>query len=193
MTCRRAFNVAQPQPGHGNGTPNRPTTWTTRGPTSRSRVCGDMDVPGHRSGDDYPDRYRHLSLAAGLAPAPGLSARPTTVGAHEFCQEDPERLYFAAMLPLQNPKYAVEELHRVAEQGCRVGLVRPIDAMGNYPIQAQVRAAVERDGRDGAWSTACTPSPRRGSLKPPGYTEQYSGAELIGRDGALPPACRTSF
>ena len=100
--------------------------------------------------------------------------------AHEFCQEDPERLYFAAMLPLQNPKYAVEELYRVAGQGCRVGLVRPIDAMGNYPIQPKYEplwSAMEETGV----VYGMHPFPAAGSLKPPGYTEQYSGAELIGR------------
>ena len=100
--------------------------------------------------------------------------------AHEFCQEDPERLYFAAMLPLQNPKYATEELYRVAEQGCRVGLVRPMDAMGNYPIQPKFEplwSAMEEAGV----VYGMHPFPAAGSLKPPGYTEQYSGAELIGR------------
>src|SRR5260370_30403236 len=55
--------------------------------------------------------------------------------AHEYTLEHPERLYFAALLPMQNPKFAVEELYRVAAMGCRVGLIRPIDAIGNYPIQ----------------------------------------------------------
>ena len=55
--------------------------------------------------------------------------------AYEYTQEDPERPYFAALLPMQNPRYAVDELYRVAEMGCRVGLIRPIDAMGDYPIR----------------------------------------------------------
>src|SRR5580693_5703202 len=55
--------------------------------------------------------------------------------AYEYCQENPERLYFAAMLPMQDPKFAEMEIYRVAAKGCRVALVRPIDAMGNYPIQ----------------------------------------------------------
>ena len=36
---------------------------------------------------------------------------------------------------MQNPEYAVEEVYRVAALGCRVALVRPNDAMGNYPLQ----------------------------------------------------------
>jgi uncharacterized protein len=98
--------------------------------------------------------------------------------AHEYCQEDPERLYFAALLPMQDPKFAEQEIYRVAAKGCRVGLIRPIDAMGNYPIQAKyarVWHAMEETGV----VYGMHPFPAFGVLKPPAYTEQYSGAELI--------------
>src|SRR5271155_705400 len=55
--------------------------------------------------------------------------------AYEYTLEDPERLFFAALIPMQDPRLAVEELYRVAAKGCRVALVRPTDAMGNYPVQ----------------------------------------------------------
>jgi predicted TIM-barrel fold metal-dependent hydrolase len=100
--------------------------------------------------------------------------------AYEYCQADPERIYFAALLPMQDPKFAVEELYRVADKGCRVGLVRPIDAMGNYPIQPKYEPlwyAMEETGV----VYGMHPFPAFGALKPPGYTEQYSGAELIAR------------
>jgi predicted TIM-barrel fold metal-dependent hydrolase len=99
--------------------------------------------------------------------------------AHEYCQENPNRLFFAALLPMQDPKLAEDEIYRVADKGCRVGLVRPIDAMGNYPIQpkyARVWHAMEETGV----VYGMHPFPALGLLKPPGYTEQYSGAELIG-------------
>ncbi len=98
--------------------------------------------------------------------------------AWEYCQENPERLYFAALLPMQNPKYAEREVYRVAAKGCRVGLVRPIDAMGNWPLQpkySRVWRAMEEVGM----VYGMHPFPALGALKPPGYTEQYSGAELI--------------
>jgi predicted TIM-barrel fold metal-dependent hydrolase len=98
--------------------------------------------------------------------------------AYEYCQEDPERLYFAALLPLQNPNFAVEEVYRVAAKGCRVGLIRPIDAMGNYPILPKydpLWRAMEETGV----VYGMHPFPATGSLKPAGYTEQHSGAELI--------------
>jgi len=98
--------------------------------------------------------------------------------AWEYCQENPDRLFFAALLPMQNPKYAEQEVYRVAAKGCRVGLIRPIDAMGNWPIQPKynrVWRAMEETGM----VYGMHPFPAMGALKPPGYTEQYSGAELI--------------
>ncbi len=98
--------------------------------------------------------------------------------AYEYCQEDPERLYFAAMLPLQDPKFAEQELYRVAGKGCRVGLIRPIDAMGNYPIQPKY-ARLWHAMEDTGVVYGMHPFPAFGSLKPAGYTEQHSAAELI--------------
>jgi len=103
--------------------------------------------------------------------------------AHDYCREDPERLYFAALLPMQDPKFAEQELYRVAEKGCRVGLIRPIDAMGNYPLQpkyARLWHAMEETGV----VYGMHPFPAFGALKPPGYTEQHSGAELIALTGS---------
>jgi predicted TIM-barrel fold metal-dependent hydrolase len=100
--------------------------------------------------------------------------------AYEYTQEDPERLYFAALLPMQNTRYAVEEVYRVAEMGCRVALIRPMDAMGNYPIQPKYEPlwnALEDTGL----VYGMHPFPAFGTAQPPGYSEQYSGAQLIRR------------
>ena len=51
----------------------------------------------------------------------------------DWCHQQPERLYPAAILPLQSPADAANEVHRVARKGFRVVLMRPIDAMGRYP------------------------------------------------------------
>jgi predicted TIM-barrel fold metal-dependent hydrolase len=98
--------------------------------------------------------------------------------AYEYCQADPERLYFAGLLPMQDATFAAQELYRVADKGCRVGLIRPIDALGNYPIQpkyGRVWRAMEETGV----VYGMHPFPCLGVLKPPGYTEQCSGSELI--------------
>ncbi len=98
--------------------------------------------------------------------------------AYEYTQEDPERLYFAALLPVQDPKFAVEELYRVAKMGCRVGLVRPVDAMGDYPVQPKYEPLWDAMEETGI-VYGMHPFPAFGLSKPPGYSEQYSGAELI--------------
>jgi predicted TIM-barrel fold metal-dependent hydrolase len=100
--------------------------------------------------------------------------------AYEYTLADPERLFFAALIPMQHPDYAVEEIRRVAALGCRVALVRPMDAMGNYPLQPKyepVWDALEETGM----VYGMHPFPAFGSSKPSGYSEQYSGAELIRR------------
>jgi uncharacterized protein len=51
----------------------------------------------------------------------------------DWCVAAPDRLFGAALLPLQSPDATVREIHRAAERGMPVGLVRPIDARGAYP------------------------------------------------------------
>ena len=60
-------------------------------------------------------------------------ARAYNDWAHDYCAYDPERLFWAALLPIQFGPMAADEVYRVAERGARVVLVRPIDANGNYP------------------------------------------------------------
>jgi len=140
----------------------------------------DMDVQGIDQVMIIPtdiDTYPWLQNAVGAK----AMCKAYNDWAYEYCQENPERLFFAAMLPMQDPKFAQEEIYRVAAKGCRVGLVRPIDAMGNYPIQPKY---------DRVWRTmeetgvvyGMHPFPAFGSLKPPGYTEQHSGAEINVQD-----------
>ena len=138
----------------------------------------DMDVQGIDQVMIIPtdiDTYPWIQNAVGAK----AMCKAYNDWAHEYCQEDPERLYFAALLPMQDPKFAEQEIYRVAEKGCRVGLIRPIDAMGNYPIQpkyARLWRAMEETGV----VYGMHPFPALGVLKPAGYSEQYSGAELIG-------------
>ena len=139
----------------------------------------DMDVQGIDQVMIIPtdiDTYPWLQNAVGAKAV----CKAYNEWAYEYCQEDPERIYFAAMLPMQDPVFATQELYRVAAKGCRVALVRPIDAMGNYPIQPKYDSlwrAMEETGV----VYGMHPFPAMGALKPPGYTEQYSGAELIAR------------
>ncbi len=68
----------------------------------------------------------------------------------------------------------------MAAKGCRVALIRPTDAMGNYPMQPKYEFlwhAMEETGV----VYGMHPFPAIGAHQPPGYTEQYSSAELIQR------------
>jgi predicted TIM-barrel fold metal-dependent hydrolase len=51
----------------------------------------------------------------------------------DFCKAAPDRLFAAAMVPLQNMDYAVEELRRVAKIPCfRGAFIRPMFIEGRY-------------------------------------------------------------
>jgi len=137
----------------------------------------DMDVQGIDQVMIIPtdiDTYPWIQSATGAR----AMCKAYNDWAHEYCQENPQRLYFAALLPMQDAKFAEQELYRVAAKGCRVGLIRPMDAMGNYPIQpkySRLWHAMEETGV----AYGMHPFPALGVLKPAGYSEQYSGAELI--------------
>ena len=62
----------------------------------------------------------------------------------DWCAEVPDRLFGAALLPIQDPVRAAKEIFRAKELGHRVGLIRPIDAQAKYPNE--VRRAVLAGG-----------------------------------------------
>lgn len=98
--------------------------------------------------------------------------------AYEYCQADPERLFPAAILPVQNVQFAIEELYRVAAKGFRVALIRPIDVHGNYSIQPKYEplwSAFEETGLVYGMHTF----PAIHSSLNESYTNQYSPGELI--------------
>ena len=139
----------------------------------------DMDVQGIDQVMIIPtdiDTYPWLQNAMGAK----AFCKAYNEWAYEYTLADPERLFFAAMLPMQNPKYAADEVYRVADKGCRVALVRPMDAMGNYPLQPKYEPVWQAMADTGV-VYGMHPFPASGILKPSGYAEQYSSAELIRR------------
>ena len=139
----------------------------------------DMDIQGIDQVMIIPtdiDTYPWLQNALGAR----AMCKAYNEWAHEYTLEDPDRLFFAALIPMQDPKFAVEELYRVAAKGCRVALIRPTDAMGNYPMQMKYEFlwhAMEETGV----VYGMHPFPAVGAHQPPGYSQQYSSAELIQR------------
>ena len=139
----------------------------------------DMDVQGIDQVMIIPtdiDTYPWLQNAMGAK----AFCKAYNEWAYEYTLADPERLFFAAMLPMQNPRYAADEVYRVAEKGCRVALVRPMDAMGDYPLQPKYEPVWQAMADTGV-VYGMHPFPASGNLKPSGYAEQYSSAELIRR------------
>ena len=72
----------------------------------------DMDVQGIDQVMIIPtdiDTYPWLQNAVGAK----AMCKAYNDWAYEYCQENPERLFFAAMLPMQDPKFAEQEVYRV--------------------------------------------------------------------------------
>ncbi|CAI8046003.1 hypothetical protein GBAR_LOCUS25439 [Geodia barretti] len=116
----------------------------------------DMDMQGIDQVMIIPsdiDTYPWLQNALGARAA----CKAYNDWAYEYTLENPDRLFFAALLPLQNPLYAAEEIYR--------------------PKYEPVWNALEETGL----VYGMHPFPASGGLKPMGYSEQYSGAELIRR------------
>ena len=148
--------------------------------------------PGYRPGDDHSHRHRYLSLAAECAGRARRCARPTTSGPTSTARRIPSGSSSPRCCRCRIPRFAVEELYRVAAKGCRVGADPSDRRDGQLSDPAQVRVAVATRWKRPAWFTGCIRFPRFGALKPPGYTEQYSGAELISATHQHLAACRTS-
>ena len=64
----------------------------------------------------------------------------------DWCGEVPDRLFGAALLPVQDPVRTAKEIFRAKELGHPVGLIRPIDAQAKYPNE--VRQAMMTGGGD---------------------------------------------
>ena len=62
-----------------------------------------------------------------------LMARAYNDWVYDWCSVAPDRLFPAAILPLQNPQLAAKELRQAAKRGFKVAMVRPIDVQGRYP------------------------------------------------------------
>ena len=80
----------------------------------------------------FPSTFVYLPLVEN-ADAAYICARAYNDWAYDYCSADQKRLYPAAVLPVQNVDYAIEELRRVAKRGFKSALVRPIIAQGKYP------------------------------------------------------------
>ena len=98
----------------------------------------------------------------------------------DFCKAGPDRLFAAAILPLQNIDFALEELRRIAKIPCFRGVfIRPAFVEDRYPESPVLRAAVGGTGKPGR----C----RRGSFHAGTVESGMDLARTIHRKGQGPP------
>jgi predicted TIM-barrel fold metal-dependent hydrolase len=122
----------------------------TPGASNPAARLKDMDAIGTDQALLYPTWFAegfHLVEDPDVAYA---LARAYNDWIADFCAVAPERLFAAAMVPLQNIDYAVEELGRVAKLPCfRAAFIRPMFIEGRYfthPYYDPLWAELERLG-----------------------------------------------
>ncbi len=112
--------------------PNRrhPAAEGASNPAARLK---DMDAMGIDQAFLYPTWFAegfHLVEDPDVAYA---LARAYNNWVADFCKAAPNRLFAAAMLPLQNMDYTIEELRRISKIGCfRGAFIRPMFLEGHY-------------------------------------------------------------
>ena len=118
------------------------------GADPRSRLA-DMDAEGIDQAVLYPS----IGLYAWAIPEPPAAvalARAYNDWLAGYCAASPQRLFGAALLPLQDPVAAAAELRRAVDQlGCRAGFVRPNPCLGRSlcdPAYEPVWTAAEELG-----------------------------------------------
>jgi predicted TIM-barrel fold metal-dependent hydrolase len=116
----------------GDLDPNTRHAMTEGASDPRARLR-DMDAMGVDQAFLYPTWFAegfHLVEDPDVAYA---LARAYNNWMADFCQAAPERLFAAAMIPLQNMDYAVAELRRIAAIPCfRGAFIRPMFLEGRY-------------------------------------------------------------
>jgi uncharacterized protein len=102
---------------------------SARDPLARLK---DMDAAGIDQVMIFPSTFVYLPLVEN-AEAAHICARAYNDWVVDYCSADKKRLYPAAVLPIQNVDYAIQELRRVAKRGFKSALVRPIFSGAKYP------------------------------------------------------------
>ncbi|HMF05763.1 MAG TPA: amidohydrolase family protein [Methylocella sp.] len=121
--------IGETQPGTKEWDETIGRNKSARDPQARLK---DMDASGIDQVMIFPSTFVYLPLVEN-ADAASICARAYNDWVCDYCSADKTRLYPAAVLPVQNVDYAIEELRRVAKRGFKSALVRPIIAQGKYP------------------------------------------------------------
>ena len=121
--------IGQTEPGTKEWDEKIGRNKSARDPHARLK---DMDAAGIDQVMIFPSTFVYLPLVEN-ADAAYICARAYNDWAYDYCSADNKRLYPAAVLPVQNVDFAIEELRRVGKRGFKCALVRPIIAQGKYP------------------------------------------------------------
>ena len=101
----------------------------TEGATDPQARLNDMDATGVDQTLLYPTWFAEGFLLVEGPDVAMHSHAPTT----DFCKAAPDRLFAAAILPLQNMDFALDELQRVARIACfRAVFIRPMFVEDRY-------------------------------------------------------------
>jgi predicted TIM-barrel fold metal-dependent hydrolase len=102
---------------------------SARDPLARLK---DMDAAGIDQVMIFPSTFVYLPLVEN-AEAAHICARAYNDWVYDYCSAEQNRLYPAAVLPIQNADMAIDELRRVAKRGFKSALIRPIFSGAKYP------------------------------------------------------------
>lgn len=106
----------------------------------------------------------------------------------DYCVADPDRLFPAGVIAPQHAGMAAAELNRIAKLGFPVALVRPVDALGGYPIQAKfdpMWRAFEDTGLVCGMHTVTSGQYQKGQFSPGDLLTRAVNARQIGAGQTL--------
>jgi predicted TIM-barrel fold metal-dependent hydrolase len=120
----------------------------TEGATDPQARLADMDAMGVDQALLYPTWFAEGFFLVQDPDVAYALARAYNDWIADFCGAAPQRLFAAAVLPLQNMDFALEELRRVAALACfRAAFIRPMfleDHYLNHPFYEPLWAELER-------------------------------------------------
>ncbi len=128
--------------------PNRPYP-INPGANSASARIADMDRMGVDKALIFPTLFGEYFPTVENPDLALALARAYNDWIRDLCSEAPRRLFPAAILPLQDAGFAVQELHRVAGLGFKAVSIRPVFFEGrflNHPYYDVLWAEIEKSG-----------------------------------------------
>jgi len=132
----------------GSLDPNTPHPINPGATNARARIA-DMDQMGVDKAILLPTLFGEYFPAVENPDLARALSRAYNDWIYDFCRESPQRLFGAAVLPLQDVGFAIEELRRVAGLGFKAVFVRPIffeNRFLNHPYYDVLWQQIEKLG-----------------------------------------------